>query len=214
MFHCLAARNDRVTDPRCWRVPADAFTLRNWSQRSKPGWYWIIYTNTRDVFCAAAMVSRYLSGAVYKGETKRLASCISVRLSVNKWRIQWLGSSQWPRGLRLVSESAQLPRLWVRIPPGPWMSVVSGVFSGRGLCDELITRPEESYRLWCVWVWRRNLVNEGAMPHWGRGLLRQIKNNTVTRQRSGTNGLRFPGEAEVFFRVLQSHETSTELSLE
>ena len=24
------------------------------------------------------------------------------------------------------------------------------VFSGRGLCVELITRPEESYRLWCV----------------------------------------------------------------
>jgi hypothetical protein len=26
------------------------------------------------------------------------------------------------------------------------------VFSGRGLCDGLITRPEESYRLWCVLV--------------------------------------------------------------
>ena len=26
------------------------------------------------------------------------------------------------------------------------------VFSGSGLCDELITRPEESYRLWCVVV--------------------------------------------------------------
>jgi len=24
--------------------------------------------------------------------------------------------------------------------------------SGRGLCDELITRPDESYRLWCVVV--------------------------------------------------------------
>ena len=24
--------------------------------------------------------------------------------------------------------------------------------SGRGLCDELITRPEESYRLYCVVV--------------------------------------------------------------
>jgi hypothetical protein len=24
------------------------------------------------------------------------------------------------------------------------------VLSGRGLCDELITRPEESYRMWCV----------------------------------------------------------------
>jgi len=27
------------------------------------------------------------------------------------------------------------------------------VLSGRGLCDELITRPEESYRLWCVVVY-------------------------------------------------------------
>jgi hypothetical protein len=26
------------------------------------------------------------------------------------------------------------------------------VLSGRGPCDELITRPEESYRLWCVFV--------------------------------------------------------------
>jgi len=26
------------------------------------------------------------------------------------------------------------------------------VLSGTGLCDELITRPEEFYRLWCVVV--------------------------------------------------------------
>jgi hypothetical protein len=26
------------------------------------------------------------------------------------------------------------------------------VLSGRGLCDELITCPEESYQLWCVVV--------------------------------------------------------------
>jgi hypothetical protein len=26
------------------------------------------------------------------------------------------------------------------------------VLSGRGLCDGLVTRPEESYRLWCVVV--------------------------------------------------------------
>jgi hypothetical protein len=26
------------------------------------------------------------------------------------------------------------------------------VLSGRGLCDELITSPAESYRLWCVVV--------------------------------------------------------------
>ena len=33
--------------------------------------------------------------------------------------------SQWPRGLRRRSASARLLRLWVRIPPGAWMSVVS-----------------------------------------------------------------------------------------
>ena len=40
--------------------------------------------------------------------------------------------------------------MWVRIPLGVWMSVSCEccVLSGRGLCDELITRPEEFYRLW------------------------------------------------------------------
>ena len=62
--------------------------------------------------------------------------------------------SQWPHGLRRRSAAARLVRSWVRIPPVAWMSVCCEccVLSGRGLCDELITRPEESYRLWCVVV--------------------------------------------------------------
>ena len=50
--------------------------------------------------------------------------------------------------------AARLLRSWVRIPPGAWIFVCCecSVLSGRGLCDELITRPEESYRLWCVVV--------------------------------------------------------------
>ena len=62
--------------------------------------------------------------------------------------------SQWPRGLRRRSTAARLLRSWVRIPPGAWMSVCCECFvlSGRGLCDELNTRPEASYRLWCVSV--------------------------------------------------------------
>jgi hypothetical protein len=36
------------------------------------------------------------------------------------------------------------------------------VLSGRGLRDGLITRPEESYWLWHVVVWSRNLENEDA----------------------------------------------------
>ena len=62
--------------------------------------------------------------------------------------------SQWPRGLSRRPAAFRLLRLWVRIPPEAWMSVCCEccVSSGRGLCDELITRPEESYRLWCVVV--------------------------------------------------------------
>jgi len=50
------------------------------------------------------------------------------------------------------------------------------VLSGRGLCDELITRPEESHRLWCVVVCDlENLKNEEAMTRVGSQ--RHRKNN-------------------------------------
>jgi len=62
--------------------------------------------------------------------------------------------SQWPRGLRRSSAAARLLGLWVRIPLGAWMFVCCEccMLSVRGLCAELITRLEESYRLWCVVV--------------------------------------------------------------
>ena len=75
--------------------------------------------------------------------------------------------SQLARGLRRSSTAARLLRLWVRIPPAAWMSFFC-VLSDRGLCDELITRPEESYRLWCVVVcdletsWVRRLWPAGG----------------------------------------------------
>ena len=60
--------------------------------------------------------------------------------------------SQWPRGLRQRSAAACLLKLWVRIPPEALWSICFEycVLSDRALCDGLITRPEESYRLWCV----------------------------------------------------------------
>ena len=47
------------------------------------------------------------------------------------------------------SAVAHLLGLRVRMPPGAWMSVCCEycLLSGRDLCDELTTRPEESYRL-------------------------------------------------------------------
>jgi hypothetical protein len=65
-----------------------------------------------------------------------------------------LSRSQWPRGLRRRSAAERLLGSWVRIAPGAWMFVSCTVFvlSGRGLCGGPIPRPEESYRLWCVFV--------------------------------------------------------------
>jgi hypothetical protein len=69
-------------------------------------------------------------------------------------RIRVLHRSQRPRGLRRCYMAARLLRSCVRIPPAAWMSVCCEccVLSGRDLCNELITRPEESYRLLCVAV--------------------------------------------------------------
>jgi len=78
--------------------------------------------------------------------------------------------SQWTRGLRRRSAAARLLRLWIRITPGTWLFVCWAccVLSGRGLCNELITRSEESYRLWCVVVcdletsWKRRPWTTGG----------------------------------------------------
>jgi hypothetical protein len=87
--------------------------------------------------------------------------------------------SQCPSSLRRRSAAARLLILWVRIPPGAWISVCCEccMLSGRGVYDEMITRPEESYRLWCVVVWSRNLVNEETLTQWG--LLRQKKEKKI-----------------------------------
>jgi hypothetical protein len=59
--------------------------------------------------------------------------------------------SQWPHGLRCRSAAAWLLGLQVWILFGSWMfvSCLYVVLScvGRSLCNRLITRPEESYRV-------------------------------------------------------------------
>jgi len=74
-----------------------------------------------------------------------------------KCRLSWTqynycSRSQRPPGVRRRSAAARLLRLCVRIPPGAWMSLCCEccVLSCRGIYDELITRPEEFYRLCCV----------------------------------------------------------------
>jgi hypothetical protein len=73
-----------------------------------------------------------------------------------------------PIPLTARSKAARLLKLWVRIPPGTWMSLCCEccVLSSRGLCDELITRAEESYWMWCVLMWSWSLYNKKVLAHW------------------------------------------------
>ena len=54
-----------------------------------------------------------------------------------------------PHGLRRLSVASRWLGLWVRIPPGTWISVSCDccVLSGRGLWDGLIPRPREPGRV-------------------------------------------------------------------
>jgi len=63
-----------------------------------------------------------------------------------------IGRSHWSQGLMSWG-------LRVRIMSGC-------VLSDRGLCEGPITCPEESYRVWCVWVWSSpNVNNKKAVAH-------------------------------------------------
>jgi hypothetical protein len=61
--------------------------------------------------------------------------------------------SRWPRRLRRGFAASRLLGLRVWMPPGA-ISECRVLLLGRGLCDGLIRRPEESYRMYacrCVW---------------------------------------------------------------
>jgi hypothetical protein len=136
------------------------------------------------------IVSSISNNNKYTHETSSLVPKLRIRGSPH-WGIiyareynnfstsDWRGQSRWPRDLRRGSKADPLLGFWIRIPSEAWMSVTCEccVLSGRGLCGELIIRPEESYRLWCVWVWSRNLVEESyrvwCVWVWSRNILEE-----------------------------------------
>jgi len=63
---------------------------------------------------------------------------------------------------------------------GAWkyVSCECCVLSGRGLSDVPITRPDESYPVWCVRVWSRNLTVE-TQVHKSCRIIKKITLNTV-----------------------------------
>ena len=84
-----------------------------------------------------------------------------------------------PQSQQASGPSARLLRSWVQIPRGAWIFVCREcrVLSDRGLCDELITRPEESCRLCCVVVCDLETSRMGAPYIYD---IRSLKVNNLT----------------------------------
>jgi hypothetical protein len=86
---------------------------------------------------------------------------------------EWISfRSQWPRGLRRGSAASRLLGSRVRIQQAAWMSVSCEccVLKGRSMCVVVITRPEQSYR-----VWSRSPIREVHDPEWGRRITGENK---------------------------------------
>ena len=80
--------------------------------------------------------------------------------------VQWL-RSQWPRGLRCGSAAARLLGLWVRIPRGSWLSLVSVVCCQRFLCRvdlPMCVRVTVCYHL--RWVGRKGQAKKERKKSW------------------------------------------------
>jgi len=78
--------------------------------------------------------------------------------------------------------AARLLRLWVKIPPEKWMFACCEccVLSGTGLFDELITRPEGSYLMWCVVLCDLETSRmRRPWPALGRSTTRKKKSNFI-----------------------------------
>jgi hypothetical protein len=92
-------------------------------------------------------------------------------------------------------QAAHLLRSWVRIPLGAWMSVCCEccLLPGRGLCDELITRREESYRLWFVVVCDLETSRMGAPYIYDISSLRvNVHSNIIFKSFKWSNFFRLP----------------------
>jgi hypothetical protein len=141
-------------------VLRSTFTCKRWTMKLKQ----ILYELRAIVFKKTGAMLSYYFGVI-------LLSYFFIWPNLSCW-------SQWPRGLR--SAASRLLGLWVRIPPGS-MDVCCDfcVLSGRDLCVEPITHPEETYRMWCVVVCDLE-TSSMRRPYPTRGLLRQRQTNSLS----------------------------------
>ena len=121
----------------------------------------------------------------------------------------------WPR-----PAAARLLRSWVRIPQRAWIFVCCEcrVLSGRGFCDELITRPEEPYRLCCVVVCDLETLRVGAPYIYDISRLRVNRSKVflcisqIIKNSCYRNSVQFPGKCPLIWSELSPHPMASKVN--
>jgi len=81
------------------------------------------------------------------------------------------------------------------------------VLSGRGLCDELITHPEESYRLCCIVVCDLETSRMGAPYIYD---ISRLRVNFLKDDKNGLNAaITTIKERHILFVMIQAHSALT-----
>jgi len=101
----------------------------SWNSLMSEMWTWYLPNSGHKRHASANLqgkdLRRYLSTR-YTRAGRGIELITVINLLYNKV-IYISRRSQWTRGLRRGSTAARLLRLWVRIPPGAWMSVLTVV---------------------------------------------------------------------------------------
>jgi hypothetical protein len=155
-FSSLPSAPTRIPRPHIWlKTDRKQFTV--WYSGSVYARYvWAAHRLCIIRNCSAKFNRADTKSRSFMKNFRSLFSCLHFKPICNRKRkkvnlsMKFLRRSQWSHSLRRESVNARLLGLRVGIPPGARMSLESAVLSGRGLCVGPITRPEESYQVWCV----------------------------------------------------------------
>jgi hypothetical protein len=66
------------------------------------------------------------------------------------WNVKWHEGRKDLNSTKMDQKGKTPDKQKKKNPTGGMDVCLLWVLSGRGLCDELVTRPEEYYRVWCV----------------------------------------------------------------
>jgi hypothetical protein len=113
----------------------------------------INFLSSHNYQCAVIGVAVTIQGGI-DCDNLEVRKLLFILIELPKsWRMaEWMAHPS-GRAVWGVSSAARLLGLRVRFWSGDWcLFVMSVVLLGRGLCDCPITRPEESYCVWCLSV--------------------------------------------------------------